>query len=217
MPKYVALKILATTIVQLAFRSSLAKKGINIRGRIINVGYVENIIAILQNNSEKTYIIEPNKKITQAIFLLLIKIAQLVSVRNREELGITVREISEFGSIDRINVPVNITEEEIINKIKIISTYQLISILPYNQYMLAIERKVKNQTQMFKAEAAICESGKIELINFYIPAKSPKHIKIFIYNTTEDVIKIPKETTIRYLSTEIEKQPPNSILDFPQL
>ncbi|KAG9286410.1 hypothetical protein G9A89_014576 [Geosiphon pyriformis] len=71
----IALEILATTIVQLASRSSLVKKRINIRGKIIDAEYIGNIIAMLQNNSEKTYIIEPNKKIAQAIFLLLVKIA----------------------------------------------------------------------------------------------------------------------------------------------
>ncbi|KAG9290272.1 hypothetical protein G9A89_022248 [Geosiphon pyriformis] len=71
----VALKIPATTMVQLASRSSLAKKKISIKGEIIDAGYVENIIAMLQNNSEKTYIIEPNKKIAQTIFLPLVKIA----------------------------------------------------------------------------------------------------------------------------------------------
>ncbi|KAG9298773.1 hypothetical protein G9A89_012841 [Geosiphon pyriformis] len=59
----VALEILTTTMVPLAFRNSLAKKGINIRGGIIDTRYIGNIIVMLQNNSEKTYIIEPNKKI----------------------------------------------------------------------------------------------------------------------------------------------------------
>ncbi|KAG9296085.1 hypothetical protein G9A89_011937 [Geosiphon pyriformis] len=59
----IALEIPATTIVQLASRSSLAKRGINIRERIIDAGYVGNIITMLQNDSEKAYIIEPNKKI----------------------------------------------------------------------------------------------------------------------------------------------------------
>ncbi|KAG9298270.1 hypothetical protein G9A89_002758 [Geosiphon pyriformis] len=71
----IALEILATTMIQLASRSSLKKKGINIRERIIDTGYIENIITILQNNSEKAYTIEPNKKISQAIFLSLVKIA----------------------------------------------------------------------------------------------------------------------------------------------
>ncbi|KAG9297960.1 hypothetical protein G9A89_018788 [Geosiphon pyriformis] len=89
----VALEISATIMVQLAFRNSLAKKGINIRKRIIDTGYVGNIIAMLQNDSKKAYIIEPNKKIAQAIFLPLVKIAQLVSVENRKELGIIAKGI----------------------------------------------------------------------------------------------------------------------------
>ncbi|KAG9304413.1 hypothetical protein G9A89_019975 [Geosiphon pyriformis] len=89
----IALKISATTMVQLTFKNSLAKRRINIRGEIINTRYIGNIIAMLQNDSEKAYIIEPNEKIAQAIFLPLVKIAQLVSVENREELGITARKI----------------------------------------------------------------------------------------------------------------------------
>ncbi|KAG9290375.1 hypothetical protein G9A89_007106 [Geosiphon pyriformis] len=140
----IALEILATTIIQLAFRSSLAKKEINIRREIIDVEYIENIIAMLQNDSEKAYTIEPNKKITQAIFLPLINIAQLILVRNKEKLEITVREIQGFGSTSRIDVLVNMTEEEVIDKEEIISTHQPIFILPYDQYMVVIERKVKN-------------------------------------------------------------------------
>ncbi|KAG9298587.1 hypothetical protein G9A89_002534 [Geosiphon pyriformis] len=71
----VALEISAKPMVQLTFKSSLVKKGINIRGGIIDTGYVENIIVMLQNDSEKAYIIEPNKKIAQAIFLFLVKVA----------------------------------------------------------------------------------------------------------------------------------------------
>ncbi|KAG9298935.1 hypothetical protein G9A89_015957 [Geosiphon pyriformis] len=141
----IALEILATIIIQLVFKSSLAKKGINIRKKIIDAGYIENIIAMLQNNLEKEYIIEPNKKIAQAIFLLLVKIIQLILVGKREKLGITTREISEFESMSRINVPINIAEEKVINKREIIFTCQSISIPPYNQYILIIEKKIKNQ------------------------------------------------------------------------
>ncbi|KAG9292273.1 hypothetical protein G9A89_009085 [Geosiphon pyriformis] len=70
----VAIEIPAITIVQLVSRSSLVKKGINIRRRIIDIEYVENIIAMLQNDSEKAYIIKPNEKIAQTIFLLLVKV-----------------------------------------------------------------------------------------------------------------------------------------------
>ncbi|KAG9298070.1 hypothetical protein G9A89_018153 [Geosiphon pyriformis] len=137
----IVLKILTTTIVQLASRSSLAKKEINIRGGIIDAEYVRNIIAMLQNNSEKAYIIEPNEKIAQVIFLPLVKIAQLVSVKNREELGITARSIWKFEFTNKIDVPINMAEEEVIDKEKIISICQVIFILLYDQYMLAIKKK----------------------------------------------------------------------------
>ncbi|KAG9300328.1 hypothetical protein G9A89_011401 [Geosiphon pyriformis] len=89
---------------------------------IINAEYVENIITMLQNDSEKAYIIEPNKKIAQAIFLPLVKIAQLVSIRNQKELRITAKRISEFGSTKRIDVPVNMAEKKIVDKREIIFT-----------------------------------------------------------------------------------------------
>ncbi|KAG9296898.1 hypothetical protein G9A89_006853 [Geosiphon pyriformis] len=188
----IILEILATTMIQLASRSSLVKKGINIRGGIIDAGYVGNIIAMLQNNSEKAYIIEPNEKIAQAIFLPLVKIAQLVSVKNREELGITARGIQRFRSMSRIDVPVNI-------------------------YMLAIEKNVKDQAQIFEVKTSLCETGEVGLINLYIPAKNHNHIKIPIYNNMGNVVEIPKGTTLGYLTTEIENQPPSTIPDFPQL
>ncbi|KAG9284460.1 hypothetical protein G9A89_014064 [Geosiphon pyriformis] len=213
----VALEIPAKTIIQLASRSSLAKKGINIRGRIIDMEYVENIIIMLQNDSEKTYIIEPNEKITQAIFLPLVKIAQLVSVRNREELGITTRGIQEFKSTDRIDVLVNMMEKKIIGQGEIISASQTISIPPYSQYMLAIKRREKEQEQIFEAETTLCESGEIGLVNLHIPAKSHNYIKIPIYNNTRNIVEILKRTTLGYLTMKIEDQAPSSIPDFPQL
>ncbi|KAG9305119.1 hypothetical protein G9A89_007759 [Geosiphon pyriformis] len=117
----------------------------------------------------------------------------------------------------RIDIPVNMAEEEIVDKEEIISICQSISIPPYDQYILAIKREVKDQAQLFKTETTICESGEIGLTNLYILAKSPKNIKISIYNTTGKVIEIPKETIIRYLTTGVEDQPPNYILDFSQL
>ncbi|KAG9299421.1 hypothetical protein G9A89_009373 [Geosiphon pyriformis] len=119
---------------------------------------------MLQNNSEKAYIIKPNKKIAQAIFLPLVKIAQLVLVEKRKELRITARGIQGFRFMDRIDVPVNMAEEKIIDKEEIIFIHQLISIPLYNQYMLAIERKVKNQAQIFETEATI----SLQICKYYI-------------------------------------------------
>ncbi|KAG9286786.1 hypothetical protein G9A89_012336 [Geosiphon pyriformis] len=213
----IILEIPATTMVQLAFQSSLAKRGINIRGGIIDTEYIRNIIAMLQNDSEKAYIIEPNVKIAQTIFLPLVKIAQLVPVRNREELGITARGIQGFGSMGRIDVLVNMMEKKIVGQGKIISTSQVIFIPLYDQYLVTIERKVKDQAQIFEAEASLCESEEIGLINLHIPAKNYSHIKISVYNNTRNVVNIPEGTTIGYLTTEIEDQPPSTIPDFSQL
>ncbi|KAG9294652.1 hypothetical protein G9A89_008131 [Geosiphon pyriformis] len=160
----IALEIPATTMVQLAFRSSLAKRGINIREGIIDAEYVGNIIAMLQNNSEKAYIIEPNKKIAQTIFLPLIRVAQLVSVRKREELGITVKGIQGFRSTDRVNVPVNMAEEKIVDQEEIISTGQTIFIPLYGQYMIGIKREVKEQNQIFEAEQLFVNQERLDLL-----------------------------------------------------
>ncbi|KAG9303836.1 hypothetical protein G9A89_018733 [Geosiphon pyriformis] len=213
----IALEISATTIVQLTSRSSLAKKGINIKEGIIDAKYVENIIAMLQNDSKKAYIIKPNKKIAQMIFLSLVKIAQLKSMRNKEELEITVKRIEDFRSMGRIDVPINMAKKKIIDKGEIIFICQSISIPPYNQYIVVIERKVKNQVQIFEAETTLCELGKIGLVNLYIPAKNHKHIKISIYNNMGNIIEILERTTIKYLTTEIEDQLLNTIPDFSQL
>ncbi|KAG9296687.1 hypothetical protein G9A89_009946 [Geosiphon pyriformis] len=167
----IALEIPATTMVQLVFRSSLVKKGINIRKEIINTGYIENIIAMLQNDSEKAYNIDPNEKIAQTIFLLLVKIVQLVLVGNREKLGITGREIQKFKFMGRINIPVNMVEKKIIDKEEIISTHQTISIPPYDQYMLAIKRKlcgyvnITLQTIYGQSECYQLQSEQLEQIN----------------------------------------------------
>ncbi|KAG9291505.1 hypothetical protein G9A89_021924 [Geosiphon pyriformis] len=213
----VTLEILATTMVQLIFRSSLVKKRINIRKGIINTEYIGNIIVMLQNDLEKTYIIEPNKKIAQAIFLPLMKVAQLVSVRNRKELEITVRKIQVFGSTNRIDVPVNMAKEEVIDKGEIISICQPIFIPLYDRYMIRIERKVKDQIQIFETETKLCKSEKIGLVNLHIPAKNHSYIKILIYNNMGELIEIPKGTTIGYLITKIEDQLPDIIPDFSQL
>ncbi|KAG9307778.1 hypothetical protein G9A89_023343 [Geosiphon pyriformis] len=90
----IALEISVSTMIQVAFQSSLAKKGINIKGGIIDAGYMENIIVMLQNNLNRPYKIESQEKIAQAIFLPLVKILQLTLVTIREELDLTARGIN---------------------------------------------------------------------------------------------------------------------------
>ncbi|KAG9303346.1 hypothetical protein G9A89_013672 [Geosiphon pyriformis] len=82
----IALKILPGAMVQIASRSSLASKGINIRGGIINAGYTGDITVMLQNETDKPFKIEHAEKIAQAIYLLLINISGLQLVNQREQL-----------------------------------------------------------------------------------------------------------------------------------
>ncbi|KAG9297050.1 hypothetical protein G9A89_000429 [Geosiphon pyriformis] len=110
----VALKISTTTIVQLVSRS-------------------KNIIAMLQNDSKKAYIIAKQKNSRGNIPLVL--------VRNREKLGITARRINGFKFMNRVDVPVNMAKEKIIDKGEIIFTCQPISIPPYGQYIVVVEKK----------------------------------------------------------------------------
>ncbi|KAG9307416.1 hypothetical protein G9A89_017245 [Geosiphon pyriformis] len=108
-------------------------------------------------------------------------------------------------------------EEKIAGQEKIISTGQAIFIPPYDQYILAIVRKVKDQNQIFEAETTFCELREIRLINLHIPVKNHNHIKIPIYNNTENVAEIPERTIIGYLNTKLEDQPLHIISDFLQL
>ncbi|KAG9296123.1 hypothetical protein G9A89_011976 [Geosiphon pyriformis] len=51
----IAFEILPGAIVQIAFKLLLASKGINIKGRIIDAGYMGDITIMLQNETEKSF------------------------------------------------------------------------------------------------------------------------------------------------------------------
>ncbi|KAG9293870.1 hypothetical protein G9A89_019208 [Geosiphon pyriformis] len=59
----IALEILTGAIVQIASWSSLASKGINVRGGIIDAGYIGDITVILQNETDKPFKIKHAEKI----------------------------------------------------------------------------------------------------------------------------------------------------------
>ncbi|KAG9293528.1 hypothetical protein G9A89_005531 [Geosiphon pyriformis] len=96
----IALEIPPGAMVQIAFRSLLASKGINIREEVIDVGYTGNIIIMLQNETDKPFKIEHAEKIAQAIYLPLINILGLQSVNNRKQLGKSERGTQDFGSTE---------------------------------------------------------------------------------------------------------------------
>ncbi|KAG9307737.1 hypothetical protein G9A89_023302 [Geosiphon pyriformis] len=89
----IALKILSRAMVQIASRSSLASKGINIKEGVIDTEYTGDITIMLQNETDKSFRIEHAKKIGQAIYLFLINISGLQSVNNREQLRKSEREM----------------------------------------------------------------------------------------------------------------------------
>ncbi|KAG9300544.1 hypothetical protein G9A89_002422 [Geosiphon pyriformis] len=86
---------------------TLCKK-INVKRKIIDAGYTGDITVMLQNKTEKPFKIEHAKKIAQAIYLLLINILGLQSVKNRKQLGKSERGTQGFGSTGRFTMPVNI-------------------------------------------------------------------------------------------------------------
>ncbi|KAG9295621.1 hypothetical protein G9A89_005314 [Geosiphon pyriformis] len=88
----IVLEIPSGAMVQIASRLSLASKEINIRGEVIDARYTGDITIILQNKTDKPFRIEHAEKIAQAIYLSLINISGLQSVKNREQLGKSERE-----------------------------------------------------------------------------------------------------------------------------
>ncbi|KAG9297953.1 hypothetical protein G9A89_018781 [Geosiphon pyriformis] len=95
----IALEIPPRAMVQIASRLSLASKEINIKKEIIDAGYIGNITIMLQNKTDKPLKIEHAEKIAQAIYLPLINISGLQSVKNREQLGKSKRKTQDFGLI----------------------------------------------------------------------------------------------------------------------
>jgi dUTP pyrophosphatase len=71
---YIAMEIPVGTVCQLMSRSSLAQKGIDVKGGTIDSGYTGNISVILFNRSHEDYTIQPDDKIAQAVFLQLANI-----------------------------------------------------------------------------------------------------------------------------------------------
>ncbi|KAG9300890.1 hypothetical protein G9A89_015346 [Geosiphon pyriformis] len=105
----IALEIPPGAMIQIASRSSLASKEINIRGEVIDAGYTGDITIMLQNETDKPFKIEHAEKIAQAIYLPLINISGLQSVNNREQLGKVKEELKVLVQLDDLH---NIFQDE---------------------------------------------------------------------------------------------------------
>ena len=98
---HIAIKILTGSFCQLKSRSSLAKKGIEVKAGTIDAGYTGDIGILLYNNTGLTYQIRPNEKIAQAIFSPILNISAMKEVSHRKELEQTSRGQQGFGSTDK--------------------------------------------------------------------------------------------------------------------
>ncbi|KAG9291813.1 hypothetical protein G9A89_012098 [Geosiphon pyriformis] len=212
----IVVKISPRIMVQIASRLSLAKKGISVQREVIDSGYTENLMVLLQNNSEKPYTIEFKKKIAQAIFLPLVKIGKFVPVENCEELSQTTRETFGFR-LTRKEIEANFAET-IEKKSKVIKNEQSIMFLPYEKSEIRIKRTIKEKDLIFKLYPKTCQQFFIGLTNFFIPVDKAQWIKIPITNTTEELIYIPEDTIIGYLGMELENASTlQEILNFPEI
>jgi len=91
---------------------------------------------MLYNNSDEIYIIQPNEKIAQAIFLSLIKISNLKLINTREELKSSKRGQQGFGSSGKIN-PIDFDLED---------EYEIEEEEISDQPLLQINEEYNNQT-----------------------------------------------------------------------
>ncbi|KAG9300869.1 hypothetical protein G9A89_015325 [Geosiphon pyriformis] len=134
-------------MVQIASRSSLASKEINIRGGVIDARYTGDITIMLQNETDKPFKIEHAEKIAQAIYLPLINISGLQSVNNREQLGKSERGTQGFVPV---NIPITI------------------SLFGEHHEIYTCSKPTTTQ-QIFESNEQICLKHKISISNVYIP------------------------------------------------
>ncbi|KAG9301658.1 hypothetical protein G9A89_016728 [Geosiphon pyriformis] len=165
----IALEILPGAMIQIASRSSLASKGINIKGEVIDAGYTRDITIMLQNETDKPFKIEHAEKIAQAIYLPLINISGLQSVNNREQLGKSERGTQGFGSTRRFTVPVNIVLNTQNESHQILQLLQPITILLFGEHHeIYTCSKLTITQQIFESNEQICLKHEISIPNVYI-------------------------------------------------
>ncbi|KAG9286937.1 hypothetical protein G9A89_001175 [Geosiphon pyriformis] len=158
----IALEIPLRAMVQIAFRSSLASKRINIRKRVLDAGYTGDITIMLQNKTDKPFRIEHTEKITQAIYLPLINISGLQSVKNRKQLEKSERKTQGFGSTGRFIVPVNIALNAQNKSHQILQLPQPITISPFGEHHeIYICSKLTTTQQIFESNEQIYENPQI--------------------------------------------------------
>ncbi|KAG9304669.1 hypothetical protein G9A89_021449 [Geosiphon pyriformis] len=214
----IALKIPLGSMVQIASRSLLSSKGINIRGGVIDAGYTGDITIMLQNETDKPFKIEHAKKIAQAIYLLLINILELQSVNNREQLGKSERETQDFGSTGRFTVPVNIALNTQNESYQILQLPQPITISPFEKHheIYTCSKSTTTQ-QIFESNEQICLKHEILIPNVYIP-KGMKKFQITFYNPNNYPIVLLNKLEIGIIHSNIfQEEDPQIVFNFIEI
>ncbi|KAG9285002.1 hypothetical protein G9A89_009812 [Geosiphon pyriformis] len=198
--------------------SSLASKGINVRGRIINAGYTGDITVMFQNETDKPFKIEHAEKIAQAIYLPLINISGLQLVNLREQLGKSDRRIQDFGSTGRFTVPVNIALN-IQNKFyQILRLSQPITISFFGEHPeIYTCPKPTTTQQIFESNEQICLEHNISIPNIYI-SEGTKKVRVTFYNPNNYPIILLNNLEIGVIHNNIFQQElPQTVIDFSEI
>ncbi|KAG9294660.1 hypothetical protein G9A89_008139 [Geosiphon pyriformis] len=214
----IALKIPPGAMVQIASQSSLASKGINVRGGIIDAGYTGDITVMLQNETNKPFKIDHAEKIAQAIYLPLINISGLQLVNQREQLGKSNREIQGFGSTEQFTVPVNIALNTQNESHQILRLPQPITISPFGEHLeIYTCPKPTTTQQIFESNEQVCLEHNISIPNIYIP-EGTKKIRVTFYNPNNYPIVLLNNLKIGVIYSNIFQQKlPQTVPNFLEI
>ncbi|KAG9293300.1 hypothetical protein G9A89_007546 [Geosiphon pyriformis] len=122
------------------------------------------------NKTDKPFRIEHAEKIAQAIYLPLINILGLQSIKNREQLGKSERRTQGFGSIGQFTVSVNIALNTQNKFHQILQLSQPITISSFGEHHeIYTCSKPTTTQQIFESNEQICLKHEISIPNIYIP------------------------------------------------
>ncbi|KAG9300800.1 hypothetical protein G9A89_003149 [Geosiphon pyriformis] len=205
----IALEILPGAMVQITPQSSLASKGINVRGEIIDAEYTGDITVMLQNKTDKPFKIEHAEKIAQAIYLPLINISSLQLVNQREQLGKNDRETQ---------VPVNIALNTQNESHQILRLLQPITISLFGEHPeIYTCPKLTTTQQIFESNKQVCLEHNISIPNIYIP-EGTKKVQVTFYNPNNYLIILLNNLEIRVIHSNIFQQElPQTVPNFSEI
>ncbi|KAG9305324.1 hypothetical protein G9A89_007819 [Geosiphon pyriformis] len=179
--------------------STMVQKKINIKGRIINAGYMGNIIMMLQNNSDRLYKIELQEKIAQAIFLPLVKILQLTPASLPEES--TGLDQVEEETYQLISQRKTVTSLKICSLANVVNLYLLAK--AHKHFKILIHNPTEDVIEIPKG--TLVGSISADSQNPEKPQSIPDFAQLFLFcDITLQVWNLPKESYL-FAPEEINK------------